>query len=106
MFAKLTSFRMLQHTRPGLRPELVLLVAPAHANDNHASRHGRDGMAKRPVLTCQWVPSARGGLECRWYIMPDRVAPDEVTRPGEPGGDARTQMPIAFGGPPLALVAG
>jgi hypothetical protein len=103
MFAKLTSFRMLQHTLPALRREPVLLVAPVHANDNHASRHSRDGMAK-PVLTCHWVPAATGGLECRWYAVRGEVTPNEVTQPDDPGGAACAQTPVALGGRLFALV--
>jgi hypothetical protein len=102
MFAKLTSMRVLRHAGPGLRPVPVMNVTPAHANDNHASRHGDAGAAGRPVLTCRWVPSATGGLECRWFL-----ADSEATRPDDPGGAVqRARTPVAFGGRPLALVAG
>ena len=101
MFAKLTSNRVSRQARPGLRPEPVLLVAPAHANDNRVTRSPA-GAARRPVLTCRWVPSEAGGLECRWFI-----ADDEAARPADqPGEAAVAQSPAAIGAPRLALVAG
>jgi hypothetical protein len=100
MFAKLTSIQVLRHTRHGRRPEPVFHVASAHANDNHVT-HSPAGAAERPVLTCRWVLSAAGGLECRWFI-----AGSEGARPDEPGGGAFVQRPAAVGGPRLALVAG
>jgi hypothetical protein len=110
MFAKLTStklasIRVLRQKHSALSAAAVPFVAPAHANDNRASRHGRAGTAERPVLTCRWVPSATGGLECRWYVT-DQVTSKGVTRPDEPGGAARAQRPVALGGRLLPLVAG
>jgi hypothetical protein len=97
MFAKLTSMQMLRRTRIGLRPAPMPRVAPAHANDNQVAR-GSAGATNRPVLTCRWVPSARGGLECRW-----EVARAAIT--DEPGGAARVQTPVVLRGRTLALVA-
>jgi hypothetical protein len=106
MFAKLTSTklnpnRVSRQARPGFRPEPGLRVAPAHANDNHVTRHRSAEAAERPVLTCRWVRSANGGLECRWFLV-ER----EATRPDEPGGTAYVQQPVASGGRSLALVVG
>jgi hypothetical protein len=108
MFAKLTSTkltsnRVLRQKHSALGAAAVPFNAPAPVNDNHVSRHGPP--AGRPVLTCRWVPSANGGLECRWSTS-DQVTSSEVTRPDEPGGAAREQRPAAVGGPRLALVVG
>jgi hypothetical protein len=104
MFAKLTSTkltsnRVSRQARPELRLEPVPRVAPAHANDNRARRHVGD--VGRPVLTCLWIPSAAGGLECRWML-----ADGEPTRPEESGDAARVQRPAALGGRRPALVVG
>jgi hypothetical protein len=106
MFAKLTSTklrstkltpnRMSRQPHPGLRPEM-LLVASGHANDNHVARRGPAEATKRPVLTSRWVPSATGGLECRWLL-----ADGEATRAEEPG--AACERPVAAGGRHLTLV--
>jgi hypothetical protein len=96
MFAKLTSMRVSRQTRSGLRTEPLLVAAPTHANDNHAARGG--GATRRSALTCRWVGSATGGLECRWDITSHKVVPD-----GAPWG---AQTPVAMGGRPLALVTG
>jgi hypothetical protein len=95
---RLTSSRVLRQKHSALRAAATRFVAPAHVNDNHASRHGTP--AARPVLACRWVPAASGGLECCWFI-----ADGEASRPDEPGGAARERRPIV-GGPHLALVAG
>jgi hypothetical protein len=104
MFAKLTSTkltptRLASHRVPCPAP--MPLVAPAHANDNHVTRHDRGGAAGRPVLTCRWVPTAAGGLECRWFL-----ADGDAAQPGEPRKAIRVQRPVAAGGRHLALVAG
>jgi hypothetical protein len=102
MFAKLTSTKLTSMRVPrhlGLRPE-PMLGAPAHANDNRITRASPAAATGRPVLTCRWVPSATGGLECRWF------ADGEATRPGEPGGAACGKRPVAAGGRRLTLVAG
>jgi hypothetical protein len=105
MFAKLTLTklnlnRVPQQTHPGLRPETMLLDAPGHANDN-VTRHGPDAATRRPVLTCQWVPSAAGGLECRWVL-----AEGEAARPDETADAARVRRPVATGRRRLTLIAG
>jgi hypothetical protein len=96
--AKLTSTRLASHR--GSCPAAMLPVAPAHANDNHVTRHDRGGTAGRPVLTCRWIPAAAGGLECRWFL-----AGGEGAQPGESGKALRAQPPAAAGGRHLALVA-
>jgi hypothetical protein len=115
MFAKLTSAkltstklspnRVSRQSRPGLRPEPMLLVAPAHANDNHVTRHGPGAAAKRPVLACRWGPSATGGLECRWFLAGGEAPRAEEPGPEQPGGAAR-ERPVAVGGRHLTLVVG
>jgi hypothetical protein len=115
MFAKLTSAkltstklspnRVSRQSRPGLRPEPMLLVAPAHANDNHVTRHGPGAAAKRPVLACRWGPSATGGLECRWFLAGGEAPGAEEPGPEQPGGAAR-ERPVAVGGRHLTLVVG
>jgi hypothetical protein len=103
MFAKLTSTnltsnRVSRQEWPGLRPESMLRGAPAHANDNRVTRQGSAEARKRPALTCRWVTTAGGRLECRWLLVDD-----EATR--EPDGAVRrTKKPVAFGGPRVALV--
>jgi hypothetical protein len=104
MFAKLTSTKLTSvrvpcQTHLGLRPE-PMLRAPAHANDNRLTRTSGAAAIGRPVLTCRWVPSAAGGLECRWF------ADGEATRRDEPGGAACGERPAATGGRRLAPVAG
>jgi hypothetical protein len=99
MFAKLTLNQASRQARPGLRPAPMLRVAPAHANDNRAPRHA--GGAGRPVLTCRWVASASGGLECRWSVVGG-----EATWPDGSGEAVRMRRPVAAGGQLLALVAG
>ncbi len=106
MFAKLTSARLnlnrvSRQAHPGLRPEPMLLAAPAHANDNHVTRHGPDAATRRPVLTCRWVPSAAGGLECRWVL-----ADGDAARQDETADAARGRRPVATGRRRLTLVAG
>ncbi len=106
MFAKLTSARLnlnrvARQVCPGLHPEQALPVAPAHANDNRVTRHGPDAATRRPVLTCRWVPSAAGGLECRWVL-----ADGEAARQDETADAARVRRPVATGRRRLALVAG
>jgi hypothetical protein len=95
---KLSSNRVSRQPHLGLRPEPMLLVGSGHANDNRIARRGPAGATKRPVLTCRWVPSATGGLECRWL-----VADGEATRADEPG--AVRERPVAAGGRHLTLVA-
>jgi hypothetical protein len=73
MFAKLTSIPVVRQKYLALGAGATPSVAPVHANDNHISRRGR------PVLTCRWVPSAAGSLECRWQAISD-----EATVPAEP----------------------
>jgi hypothetical protein len=68
-----------------------------HANDNHIARHDPARATKRPALTCRWVPSATGGLECRWFL-----ANGEAARAEEPG--AACERPVAAGGRHLTLV--
>jgi hypothetical protein len=107
MFAKLTSTkltstkltpnRVSRQPHPGQRPEPMLLVASGHANDNHIARHDPARATKRPALTCRWVPSATGGLECRWFL-----ANGEAARAEEPG--AACERPVAAGGRHLTLV--
>jgi hypothetical protein len=105
MFAKLTStklasMRALRHARPGLGPEPMLCVAPAHANDNHLVRPNGAGARGRPALTCRWVATAAGRLECRWFL-----ADSEAGGPDEPGGMVgRMKRPVALGGRRVALV--
>jgi hypothetical protein len=115
MFAKLTSTKLaskraLRHARPGLGPEPILCVAPAHANDNHlvrpngAGARGRQALTCRPrgrqALTCRWVATAAGRLECRWFL-----ADSEAGGPDEPGGTVgRMKRPVALGGRRVALV--
>jgi hypothetical protein len=106
MFAKLTSTklnpnRVARQASPGLRPEPMLCAAPGHANDNRVTRHSPDAATKRPVLTCRWVPSAAGGLECRWVL-----ADGEAARQDETADAARVRRPVATGRRRLALVAG
>jgi hypothetical protein len=106
MFAKLTSTklnpnRVARQTHPGLRPETILSGAPMHANDNRVTRHGPDAATERPVLTCRWVPSAAGGLECRWVL-----ADGEAARQDETADAARVRRPVATGRRRLTLVAG
>jgi hypothetical protein len=96
MFAKLTS----TNQTPNRVSRQMLLVAPAHANDN-VTRHGPDVATKRPVLTCQWVPSAAGGLECRWVL-----ADGEAARQDETADAARVRRPVTTGRRRLTLVAG
>ena len=100
MFAKLTStklasMRALRHARPGLGPEPTLCVAPAHANDNHLVRRNCAGARGRPALTCRWVVTAAGRLECRWFLADSN----------ESGGAARRmKRPVASGRRQVALV--
>jgi hypothetical protein len=97
---KLTSMRVLRHVRPVLRPEPALCVAPAHANDNHLARPSSAGARKRPTLTCRWVATAAGRLECRWFL-----ADSEVGGPDEPGGVVRRmKRPVALGGRRVVFV--
>jgi hypothetical protein len=110
MFAKLTSTKLTstkpnlnrvpRQTHPGLRPEPMLLVSPGPANDN-VTRHGPDAATRRPVLTCRWIPSAAGGLECRWVL-----AEGEAARPDETADAARVRRPVATGRRRLMLIAG
>jgi hypothetical protein len=105
MFAKLTSTklnlnRVPRQTHPGLCPVPMLRVAPGPANDN-VTRHGRDAATRRPVLTCRWIPSAAGGLECRWAL-----AEGETARPDEVADAARVRRPVATGRRRLTLIAG
>jgi hypothetical protein len=105
MFAKLTSTKLTSNQLsrqacPGLRPEPMLLAAPTHANDN-VTRHSPDTATRRPVLTCRWVPSAAGGLECRWDL-----ADGEAPRRDETADAARVRRPVATGRRRLTLVAG
>jgi hypothetical protein len=105
MFAKLTSTkintnRVSRQACPGLRPEPMLLAAPAHANDN-VTRHSPDAATRRPVLTCRWVVSAAGGLECRWDL-----ADGEAARQDETADAARVRRPVTTGRRRLTLVAG
>lgn len=110
MFAKLTSIkltstklasnRVSRQTHPGLCPEPMLLSASAPANDNRVMRTS-PAATGRPALTCRWVPSATGGLECRWFL-----ADGEATRPDEPGEAGCLQRRVAAGGRRLTLVAG
>ena len=93
---KLASIRVLRQAHFGLEP--MLRAAPAHANDNRVTPHSRT--TERPVLSCRWVSSAGGGLECRWFL-----ADGEATRPNEAGSAVRRmQRPVAVGGRPVALV--
>jgi hypothetical protein len=106
VFAKLTSTRLTPNRVPRqthleLRAEPMLGAAPAHANDNHVTRHGPDGATHRPVLTCRWVPSAAGGLECRWVL-----ADGEASRQDETADAARVRRPVATGRRRLTLAAG
>jgi len=97
---KLTSMRVLRHARPVLRPEPTLCVAPAHANDNHLVRPNGAGARGRRALTCRWVATAAGRLECRWFL-----ADSEAGGPDEPGGTVgRMKRPVALGGRRVALV--
>jgi hypothetical protein len=110
MFAKLTSTklspnRVSPQSRPGLRPEPMLLVAPGHANDNHVTRHGPGAATKRPVLACRWVPSATGGLECRWFLATARHPGPRSPGPSSPE-EPLASGPVAAGGPRLTLVVG
>jgi hypothetical protein len=107
MFAKLTSTkltsnRVSRQSCIGLRGVPMLL---AHANDNHVTRHSSAGAAGRPVLTCRWFPSAKGGLECRWFLA-DGEATRLEDRLDESGEAACVQRPVAVGGRHLALVKG
>jgi hypothetical protein len=100
MFAKLTSTKLTSVRVPrylGRCPEPML---PAHANDN-VTRHGRDAATQRPVLTCRWVPSAAGGLECRWAL-----ADGEAARQDEAADAARVRRPVTTGRRRLTLIAG
>jgi hypothetical protein len=97
---KLTSMRALRHARPVLRPEPILGVAPVHANDNHLVGPSSAGARGRPALTCRWVATAAGRLECRWFL-----ADSEAGAPDEPVGALhRMQRPVALGGRRVALV--
>jgi hypothetical protein len=103
MFAKLTSTKLTSNrvspqACPGLRLEPMLRVASAHANDNRVTRHAQASATKRPVLTCRWVSSAAGGLECRWFLA-DGEATDEP-------GAAAFERPGAAGGRHLTFVVG
>jgi hypothetical protein len=97
---KLTSMRALRHARPGLGPEPMFHVAPVHANDNHLVRPSSAGARGRPALTCRWVATAAGRLECRWFL-----ADSETGGADEPGGAVkRMKRPVASGGRRVALV--
>ncbi len=103
MFAKLTSTKLTsnrvpEHACTGLRREPMLL---GHANDNRVTRHSSAGAAGRPVLTCRWFPSAKGGLECRWFL-----ADGEAIGLEDPGQAPCVHRPAAAGGRHLALVKG
>jgi hypothetical protein len=104
MFAKLTSTKLAsmrapRQAHPGLCPAPMLPFAHGHANDN-VTRHGPDAATRRPVLTCRWVPSAAGGLECRWAL-----AEGEAARPDETADAARVRRPVATGRRRLTLIA-
>jgi hypothetical protein len=102
MFAKLTSTKLNLNRVPrhlGRCPE-PMLGAPTHANDN-VTRHGPDAATRRPVLTCRWVPSAAGGLECRWVL-----AEGEAARQDGAADAARVRRPVATGRRRLTLVSG
>jgi hypothetical protein len=102
MFAKLTSTNQTSNRVSRKQVSRQMLpVAPAHANDNRVTRHGPDVATRRPVLTCRWVPSAAGGLECRWVL-----ADGEAARQDETADAARVRRPVATGRRRLTLVAG
>jgi hypothetical protein len=98
---KLSPNRVSRQACSGLRPEPMPRVATAHANDNHVTRQKPAGATGRPVLTCRWVPSSTGGLECCWFLTDG-----EATGPDETGEAACMRPPVAAGGRHLTLVAG
>jgi hypothetical protein len=65
MFSNIAKFRAANAVQAASRR-----LVPSRSNDNAKIVHAATGLHRRgrPILACQWRPTASGRLECCWKV--------------------------------------